>query len=184
MLQTGGTLWSEIGVLFSWYLDILIYCFQKFQQVSYNFHRLVYWRGFIMNICENILKIKDWTNISIVLQISPQQKLRSSWNFMWWWITILWGYILNFIKIRAWVVNVRECGSARVYNSCVRIYARIVIKKWLQSLSFPNTANTYLSSSNVECYLLTSSSPKPVSEVIFQLILELFRRSLFFIYSL
>ena len=55
---------------FPLYLDILIYCFQKFQQVSYNFHRLVYWKCFIMNICENTLKIKDRTNISIVLRMS------------------------------------------------------------------------------------------------------------------
>ena len=33
------------------------------------------WRVCILNICENIMKIKDKTNVSIILQISPQQLL-------------------------------------------------------------------------------------------------------------
>ena len=42
---------------FSWYPDILINGFQKFQQGLYIFHRLVCWRAFIFNFCENTLKI-------------------------------------------------------------------------------------------------------------------------------
>ena len=54
---------------------------------------------------KNTLKNKDLTDASIVLQISPQQKLRSSWHFMWLGLltTILggWWVGLGFCRIKA-----------------------------------------------------------------------------------
>ena len=46
LLRTGGTLWSEIGVLFLIIFGHFDKLFPKFQQVSNNFHRLVCRRAF------------------------------------------------------------------------------------------------------------------------------------------
>ena len=47
----------RLFLFFSWYPDILIIGFQKFQQGLYIFHRLLCWRAFILNFIENTLKI-------------------------------------------------------------------------------------------------------------------------------
>ena len=52
----------------------------------------------------------DQTNVSIVLQISRQRKLGSSWNFMWWSIIILSAKVSNNMEIAR---SSRKCAHSR-----------------------------------------------------------------------
>ena len=91
----------ERVLYFHWYPDILIHSFHKLQQVSHNFHNWVkLWCSNRENM-QNALKIKDWTNTNIVLQISPQRKLGSSWNFIWWLNTIFQIFMKIYAQMRA-----------------------------------------------------------------------------------
>ena len=76
-------------------LNIFIFAFQNFQLVLSNFHNLILLR-FVKIHWKLVIK-----KVSSVLQISPQQKLGSLWNFIWWPIIILEAKVLNFMKIRA-----------------------------------------------------------------------------------
>ena len=40
------------------------------------------------------------------MQISPQRKRGSSWNFIWWSIIVLWAYVSNFMKIWTFVAEI------------------------------------------------------------------------------
>ena len=50
---------------------------------------------------ERLLKYGNYWKVRIVLQIYPRGNLASSWNILWWSITIFWAYVFNTIKIHS-----------------------------------------------------------------------------------
>ena len=77
---------------------ILKFCFKKFKGILQIWVKP--WFSNVENM-QNTLNLKDETNASIVLEISPQRKQGSSWNLMGWFSED------PCTKEHVWVVNTR-----------------------------------------------------------------------------